>query len=118
MVYIPLSMMCSHTIVAKIHIIFEMATFLRKNPQPLQDIFQAAAEISITENLLINPGKGMRRSEQQGDAVDEECHEPGEDDGVDGGADGPFPAAGFLLYGDECGDAREIEQDKHHEGKG
>lgn len=62
--------------------------------------------------------EGKRRSEQQGDAVDKECHEPGEDDGVDGGADGPFPAAGFLLYGDESGDAWEIEQDKHHEGKG
>ena len=39
-IYIPLSVLCSHTNDTKIHIIFEMATFLRKNPQPLQEIFK------------------------------------------------------------------------------
>ena len=43
---------------------------------------------------------------------------PGEDYCVDCREDGPFPAAAFLLDGDEGCDSREIEKDEDHVGQG
>ena len=42
---------------------------------------------------------------------------PGEDYCVDGREDSPFPAASFLLDGNEGCDAREIEKDEDHIGQ-
>ena len=53
-----------------------------------------------------------RSEEQTGDAEGDEGCDPGKEDCVDGCDDGPFPASAFVLDGDKCGYAWEIEQDE------
>lgn len=43
--------------------------------------------------------------------------DPGEDNGIDGCEQGPFPAAGLVADGDESRHAREVQKDEDHVGQ-
>ena len=53
-------------------------------------------------------------NEQRSQAEGDEGCDPGKEDCVDGRDDGPFPASAFVLDGDKCGYAWEVEQDEDH----
>lgn len=56
---------------------------------------------------------------QEGEGLgDCKGYDPGKDEGVADGEDGPFPAAGFCLDGADCGNAREVDKSEDHKGKG
>ena len=50
------------------------------------------------------------------DVEHEEGHNPGYGGGIDGGEEGPFPAAAFAAYGGEHRHAGKIEQHKGDKG--
>lgn len=52
--------------------------------------------------------------EQAGEVEGGEGCDPGEDNGIDGCEQGPFPAAGLVADGDEGRYAREVQQDEDH----
>ena len=53
-------------------------------------------------------------NEQRSQAEGNESRNPGKEDCVDGCDDGPFPSSAFVLNRDECGYAREVQQDEDH----
>lgn len=51
---------------------------------------------------------GELQSEEEGDTESDEGCYPGKEDGVYGCEYGPLPAPALILYGHECGYAREV----------